>query len=403
WATLDKTSGQGTGTYSFKLSATTTPNTTGATRTATITIRYEGYWQEHQIVITQPPIKASTFSWTPGSGGGTYTLKGTPNAAWTAELSAPWVTASPSSGTGAATMLALTATPNTATSPRTATATVKAYGVPLWVVNITQGAASSTTASALSLTPGASGGTHTITGTPNAAWTASSSEPWVTTTPSTGTGAATAIKLTIAANTDAAARTATVTVKANSGATIWVVNVTQAGAQAEQEDVWTVGPYGWTSPATIPVTTTKAWTVTASAPWVAVSPGSGTGNASIKVNPAPNPSTAPRSATVTVKIAGVTTDVITINQSAAPPPVATTWTAGAAGWSSPGTLNWSTSLDWTAAASAEWVTVTPGSGKGNASIKVNVTKNTSKAARSATVTVKIGGAVAEVLTINQSG
>ncbi|MDR1441299.1 MAG: BACON domain-containing protein [Bifidobacteriaceae bacterium] len=403
WVTLSATSGKGNASIKVNVA----PNTSTSTRTATVTVKASGT-TVYLATISQAGMRVTSLSWSPGATGGTYSVTGSPNGQWTAASSASWVTVSPSSGTGAATTIRLSAGANTGTSSRSATVSVKINGVTIWVINVTQAGAAAKT---LNWTPGAGGGVYSLSLTPNAAWTAESSASWVTVSPASGTGTAATLRLTASANTGTSARSATVSVKVN-GVALWVVNLTQAGKAAAPvtppppsatTTVWNVGASGWNAPAVLSYSTTQAWTATSSAAWLTVSPASGTGSASIKVNAAANSSSEARSATVTLKVSGVVAHVVTVNQAAAPSPGTATWNVGAAGWSSPAQISWSSSRAWTATSSASWVTVSPGSGSGSATIKVDVAKNTSKAARSATVTLKDNGLTAYVVTVKQSG
>ncbi|MDR1187052.1 MAG: InlB B-repeat-containing protein, partial [Bifidobacteriaceae bacterium] len=313
WAKLDQASGTGTRPFTFQLKVTNSANATGAARTATIKVEFSDTWDVYTWTITQPPTSAYHDTWTAGEGGWANpgTLNFSTTKAWTATSSASWATISQASGIGNA-----------------------------------------------------------------------------------------SVRVSVAANTLTEARSATVTIKID-GATYWVVTINQAGAVV-QAYTWTVGAGGWSNPGTVDVSTTKSWTATSSASWVTVTPASGIGSATVRMYVAANTLTAARSATVTIKVDGTTYSVDTINQAAGA--VKTdSWTVGATGWSSPGTLSLSTTKAWTATSSAPWVTVSPASGTGNGSVNVYVAANTSTAARSATVTIKIDGATYWVKTINQAG
>ena len=69
-----------------------------------------------------------------------------------------------------------------------------------------------TTASDSSVTFEIPGGTKTVTFNANYAWTAASSDSWVTVSPASGSADAGSITLTAAANTTSSERTATVTI-----------------------------------------------------------------------------------------------------------------------------------------------------------------------------------------------
>ncbi|MDO5664991.1 MAG: fimbrillin family protein [Bacteroidia bacterium] len=147
---------------------------------------------------------------------------------WTVISNQTWLTATPATGTGNANVT-LTATENTTTAVRTAIVTVTpATGDPI-TVNVTQAAGTAVTpifsADVTSLSFVATGENKTVKLSANVAWTATSSQTWLTLAPASGS-ADTDIVATAAANTTTTERTATVTIKAD-GQTNIVVNVTQ--------------------------------------------------------------------------------------------------------------------------------------------------------------------------------
>jgi outer membrane lipoprotein-sorting protein len=155
---------------------------------------------------------------------------------------------------------------------------------------------------------------------------------------------------------------------------------------------------------TIAVTSNVSWTASDNAAWLTLSPASGKGNGTITVAVTENTTTAPRSATITVK-AGDIAETVTVTQAGTAPLLEVDGTAlenipeGAASYSLPITSN----LSWTAEKSnADWLTLTPAEGTGNGTITVAVTENTATAPRTATITVTAGD-IAETVTVTQTG
>lgn len=133
-----------------------------------------------------------------------------------------------------------------------------------------------------------------------------------------------------------------------------------------------------------------AWTAASSAAWLHVLTPSGSGSGSVAFEAVPNSGDAREAS---IAIAGQS---VTIGQSGASQPdnpggpscsvtlTPTTITAVAAGGTHTVTLGATPSCDWTASASAPWLTFAPRSGRGSATITLTVARNTGLA-RSATL------------------
>lgn len=139
-----------------------------------------------------------------------------------------------------------------------------------------------------------------------------------------------------------------------------------------------------------------AWTASPSASWIAASPASGTGNATVVVSVAANTSTSAR--TGTVSVGG---QQFTVNQLGA----SCTFSLSATAQSFPATggsgsvgVTGNTGCAWNATSNASWLSVTPASGSGSATVSYSVAANTSTTSRTGTLT--IAGAT---YTVNQAG
>jgi hypothetical protein len=177
------------------------------------------------------------------------------------------------------------------------------------------------TGSTLSVSPAsvsvaaAANSTGTFNITSNVSWTVSSNQTWLTVSPASGSNNAT-VTVTAQQNTGSA-RSATVTVSAT-GVTSQTVTVAQAAATTT---TLSVSPTSLSvaaavnSTGTFSVTSNTSWTVTSNQTWLAVSPTSGSNNATVTVTAQQNTSTSTRSATVTVSGTGVTSQTVTVTQS----------------------------------------------------------------------------------------
>ncbi|PKP15868.1 MAG: hypothetical protein CVU06_15750, partial [Bacteroidetes bacterium HGW-Bacteroidetes-22] len=160
----------------------------------------------------------------------------------------------------------------------------------------------------------ATGGNTTFVVTSNSNWTASSNQTWCTVTPSgNGNGSITA---TYIANPMTTVRIATITVTV-AGLSPMIVTVTQAAATATlsvspaNRDVDAIA-----GSTTFTVTSNSNWTASSNQTWCTVTP-SGTGNGTITATYSENTSLEARMASISVTVAGIPVQMVTVNQGGA--------------------------------------------------------------------------------------
>ncbi|HSR12841.1 MAG TPA: BACON domain-containing carbohydrate-binding protein, partial [Thermodesulfobacteriota bacterium] len=287
------------------------------------------------------------------------------------------------SGSGSGTVN-FTVSANTGTAPRTATMTIAGQSFKV----DQQGAGCSYTLSSTTGFFSAGGGTGSIGVTSGAgcSWTATSNASWLLVTGASGSGNGT-VNYTVAANTGAASRTATIGI-AGQQVTIGQQGVTACDAYTS------VGGYRVTSGGrqlSVPVYASGdcSWSASASDGWITFTSGAaGKGNGSIEFSVAPNPGSARTGA---VKVGS---SQVTINQEGGSAactytlsPDSQLFSAGAATGSVGVTAP--SGCAWAAASNAAWITVTGGAnGSGNGTVSFSVTGNTGG---SRTGTIIIGG------------
>jgi hypothetical protein len=385
WVTLDTTSGTGSATADY----TVLPNPTISARQTTLTIAGRVHTVNQAGLVCSFTLTPGARSFSATGGDGSITVDTLPICPWTATTNAGWVTLTTPSGTGPG-PLSYRVLTNTTTLSRSATITVGGQ-----THTITQSGAAPPCSYALapsSRTVAATGATATVTLTTTAgcAWTAVSSEGWlsVASTSAGGTGPA-EITYTAAANTATSSRTATITVAGE------VHTVTQSAATpACTYDVAppsrTVASTGIT--ATVALTTAPGcpWTAVSSQTWLTIAMGSagGSGPADITYTVAPNTTSSSRTATVTV---GGRTHTVTQDA----PPVTCTYSLSPAsrefqpaGGSGTVTLTTGPTCPWTAVSSDTWLMVTNTGGTGSATINYVVAAGSMSVDRTATITVQ---------------
>jgi hypothetical protein len=386
WITFPNGStGTGNGQVSFSVAS----NTTGGTRTGTITVNGQTF------TVTQT---ACTFSIDPTSRnftltGGTQNIvvTATSNCAWSAVVTSnsPWVTVtSGSSGSGNGTV-AISVTPNSG-AQRTATLTIAGQ-----TFTVTQDAGCTYSIEPTSSQPiSAAGGNgiFTLTTSSGCQWTAATTDTWITFpngTNGTGTGP---VNFTVLPNTGVA-RTGKITV----GGKEFTVNQQNGCTYTLTPASAPFTSAGGNGSVALSTAVGCPWSAVSDSPtWLVINTGSasGTGPGNIGFTVSPNNGAA-RSGKITVN--GQT---FTVNQesgcsfSLPQPPSAQILKAGVT--NSTFTLTATNSgCAWTAVADQSWISVSPGSGNGTTTISYSVQPNNGPA-RSGKITV--GG---QIFTINQ--
>jgi hypothetical protein len=399
WLTLDIASSAG---GNAAVHALATPNLTGTARTALVVIKGLGgllvdAWVTQNpsapFLVVTPPI------WSPSTGNAeTTTIAVGSNVDWSATSSdTSWLTVEPSSGSGMGS-LTLRVTDNTGTAYRAGTvALTSSDGSRSAVVMVTQSvqppAASVKVAPATWSAPGR-GGSQTIAVTANVSWTATSSDAsWLTVTaPAVGAGDG---SITLNANTNGTGASRTGTVTITGGGVTASVTVTQAVASGKILDAvpasLTVDAAGGTF--TIAINSNTDWWDWSEVDWLKVVTERGTGNGNLTFTVSANTG-AERTTVIKLRGTGASGEIaidISVTQSGTQ---GNRWTPPASGGTQAMMITRTGS--WIATSSdSSWLTVTPASGTGNASISMTARANTGPA-RAATVTVTGGGATKSI-------
>jgi len=230
-----------TGTFEFTVPFTYDTNPQTKARTATIWAT-NGYASATLTLVQEPnpygappaTVSLSTTSVTAGAvGGSNSSVVWTNQSSWTASSSQSWLTVSPSSGANGGYFVVTTA-PNSSQSSRTGTVTVRA-GDASTTLTVTQ--AGTTAPATVSLTPlgwgittdlpATGSGVNMFVGTNQASWTASSGQPWLILSRSSGVSGD-LLSVTVAPNTGKASRSGVVTVSAGGATT--TLTISQLGA-----------------------------------------------------------------------------------------------------------------------------------------------------------------------------
>jgi hypothetical protein len=323
-------------------------------------------------------------------GAGSISLTTQPGCAWTASTNAGWITLlNFPSGSGPATMQYVVSV-NTGPQ-RTGTITFGGQ-----TFTLTQQAASCVySITPLSASIGSSGGNQTVTVQTNfgCAWTVSSPPSWVTiSNGASGTGNGTVV-LSVAPNPGSSPRMTTLTIAGQS------FSLTQSGASCTfslSETVLNMPSSGGTASVNLGTGAGCNWEISQSESWVSASATAGAGPATLQFTVAANSSANPRSVVLT--IAGLS---LTINQSGATCGYvlsASSATLPAGGGSVDVVLTAGSTCSWSVSNANSWLTVSPSSGVGGATIHISAPANPSASSRAGTISI-----AGQSYTVTQAG
>ena len=331
------------------------------------------------------------------SDGGSSSFSITSNTSWNIR-SESWLTCSPSSGNGNAT-INLTAQANN-------TGFVRSFNLEITdrtnqkscTVKVTQKVAQNsnpTSESTLSVSPSslefsADGGEMTVNVKSNTNWSVQERPGWISCNTS-GNGDS-SLKLTASANTSTDERSGNVKFSTEDGKVTTTITVRQSGTSTSLS--LSKGELSFSSSAsnntTFDITSNGSWTVTDDASWLSCSPSEGKGNQTITVTVTENTDQQERSAKISVKSGNITRTINVrqsgVNASLSLSKSELSFTAAA----SNNTFDITSNSSWTVTDDASWLSCSPTEGKNNQTISVTVSENTNKAERNATITVKCG-------------
>ena len=337
-----------------------------------------------------------------GAKGGELSITVTASGAWAVNKSAgsDWLTISPESGKAGTTNVALKATENTATEPRTASISVWSGDITKKVEVTQAGANREISLDTNSLEFTAAGGSKTFKITTNTSWTVESDQTWCSVSPVSGKNDGT-ITVKLTENTSVSERTAMITVKSDVGDQ--TVKVIQGGAEAEL--TLSLNSIDFTSDIgsrSFTITSNTSWTISSDQTWCSVSPTSGSNDGSVTVSVGENSTTVERTATFTVK-SDAGDQTVKVTQSGVSPTLTLNidnmeFAAG----SGSKIFSIKSNTTWAVSSDKNWCSVSPTSGSGDGSVTVSVDENTSNSERTATITVE-SATITRYLAVTQNG
>ena len=335
------------------------------------------------------------------------TLSFSSNVAWSATVSADWLTISPSSGEAGKNSVKVEVEENRTGQPRSATITISdKESMQKVSVTVRQEALkASLTVSPESLEFSANKGEEMLNVTSNTDWVITKDAEWITLDSDKGKGLAT-IAAGVTENTSLTSRTGSITVSTTDGSVKKTVSVRQSGADVIftiDKNEFNVAAVGESF--SVKVTRNIGYKINSQPEWVKQPDKANSGNVDTYTFTAEaNTSTEAREGVivfcndnnecvpVTVKQAGA-------NATLSVSPAELTFTANTESKS----LDVTSNTAWTAASGASWAKLNKTNGSGNAQIAVTAEENTAITQRSATITIKTAdGKASATVKVTQS-
>ena len=335
------------------------------------------------------------------------TLSFSTNVAWSATVSADWLTISPSSGEVGKNSVKVEVEENRTGQPRSATITIsdKESTQKVSVTVRQEALKASLTVSPESLEFSANKGEEMLNVTSNTDWVITKDAEWITLDSDKGKGLAT-IAAGVTENTSLTSRTGSITVSTSDGSVKKTVSVRQSGAAV----VFTIDRNEFSVAAagesfSVKVTHNIGYKINSQPEWVKQPDKANNGNVDTYTFTAEaNTTTEAREGVivfcndnnecvpVTVKQAGA-------NATLSVSPAELTFTANTESKS----LDVTSNTAWTAASDASWAKLNKTNGSGNAQIAVTAEENTAITQRSATITIKTAdGKASATVKVTQS-
>ena len=368
----------GTGTVTYTVAA----NTTTSARTLTGTVAGQTFTVSQAGQACTYAVSPTSASATEAGSSGTLTVTAQAGCAWSATSGNSFLTFQNGTGRSGSGTVTYTVAANTTTSARTLTGTVA--GQTFSVSQAGQGCSYSIAPATANVSDTATTGSVTVTAPAGCAWSATTSNNYLTFQNGTGRSGTGTVSYTVAANTTTSARTLTGTI---AGQTFSVSQAAQPCSYSITPTTASVGDAAASGSLTVTAQAGCAWSATSGNSFLTFQNGTGrTGAGTVSYTVAANTTTSTR--TLTGTVAGQTFTVsqaalactysinpstISVSDAAASGTVTVTTPAGCA---------------WSATSASSFLTFENGTGRsGPGSVTFNVAANITTSARTLTATV----------------
>ncbi len=358
------------------------------------------------ITVVSPPV--CTFSISPASnsigavgGNGQVAITASKDCLWSATSNAGWINLTSGINGNANGVVGYSVAANTATTSRSGTITIAGKTFTITQAGTALACTVSISPSSANFQAGIGYGDVNVTAASTCAWSATSSDDWISIVPPvSGTGNGT-VQFTVAANPNTSSRSGTITISnqtytVTQSGSLCTVTLSPAISVNHVPSGGASGVVYVTLDPTAPAGC--AWQATSQDTWIIVTSASGAGDGSVGYSVAANPGTSPRTGTIT--IADQTFTIMQDGSSCTymiSPPSNSVASSGGSGFTVSVTA--ASGCIWSATSNDAWITVTSGaSGTGNGTVYYSVAPNTSSSPLNGSITI-----AGQTFTVTEAG
>ena len=242
-------------------------------------------------------------------------------------------------------------------------------------------------------------GEATVNVSSEAAWTATTSYSWINVSPEKGDAGVSTLTISVSPNTSVDERNGFIILSIGDEQRIQIP-VRQYGLYIEA-DVSALNFGASAESQSIQVKSNTSWQISNLPSWISVDKKSGSGNVKIQVTAEDNPNTTDRDGEILVSQPGLTAQaVVKVHQAGKTFDVATTMLQFSDKKETQ-SVTVTTDGSWRAVASADWITVSPLSAHGNATLNITVEENNNDGERSGNVVVMMGDASVSIAVVQK--
>lgn len=370
-----------------KISITVDANTEKYNRNGNVIVSYSGLvTKSESITIHQAPatITASTNTLEFENTASVVGINIEAEADWVAGTNSSWLEIDPAKGSAGTSQLKISVAPNLAINERTDFIIFSIGGSQRIQIPVRQKGIY-IDIDKTNITFDASGGEKNFSVSSNTSWEITGALSWLTVNPSKGENNS-VVRIIANDNPNTSQRTAAIRIAQPGLSLEKTIIVTQEGKffnvlqkSLEFEDV--------DNPKYIRVETNGQWKATTQDSWLTVSPASGNGTADVLVSVHENETTADRNGVITFTMGDKTSSVSVHQRGKYMNVSSTALNYGCEGGSQ--TISIDTNSKWNSHCDQNWITITPSSGSGKATLYIAVSENESDEKRSGKVYVEM--------------
>lgn len=320
-------------------------------------------------------VRPETNSLSFGGTAGEQRVRIEANCEWTAECREEWVGLSQDAGSG---ILTVAVSENPGAAYRSATVSVSYGDGKTVAIEITQSPAN-ITSSVYTLEYENAASKYDVVIESETEWHSTVSDSWISVSPSSGNAGRTQVAIEVAPNTSVASRSGYVTLLTGSAERIQIA-IVQKGIYIEATESLSFSSAAESQ--TLSVRSNTSWAVASKPSWISMSKESGEGDSDITVGTTENPNTVSRTGEIVFRQEGLSIECrVRVVQSGKmlSAEVGVLEFSARAGVQ---TFSLVSDASWRSSKTADWFSMTPVTGQGNATVSVSAEENQSTDERS---------------------